>query len=62
MLFDLHLKKIILISRYKGKVDQDFMDLELARFDQERENEILWEKEELTRLILTGYGEYYSKV
>ena len=59
MLFHLQL---ILISRYKGKVDQDFMDLEFDRFDQERENETIWEKEELTRLILTGHGEYYNKM
>ena len=54
--------KIKLVQRYTGKVDQDFMDLELARLDQERENEILWEREELTRLILTGHGEYYNKM
>lgn len=52
-------KKIVLITRYSGKVDQDFMDLEFARLDQEREMEIEWEREELTRLILTGKGEYY---
>ncbi len=50
-----------LINRYSGgaKVDQDFMDLEFARLDQEREMETQWEREELTRLILTGKGEYY---
>lgn len=52
-------KKIVLITRYSGKVDQDFMDLEFTRLDQEREMEIEWEREELTRLILTGKGEYY---
>jgi hypothetical protein len=47
------MKKIILINRYNTKkVDQEFMDLEMARFDQEREEEIEWEREELTRRIL----------
>ncbi len=54
-------KILTLVSRYSGKVDQEFMDLEFARLDQEREMEIEWEKEELTRIILTGHGEYYLK-
>ena len=29
--------------------------------DQEREMEIEWEREELTRIILTGNGEYYLR-
>lgn len=33
------MKKIILVRRYSGKVDQDFMDLEFARMDQEKEME-----------------------
>ncbi len=62
------MKKIILISRYSGKVkeevqkiDQEFFNLEFARMDQEREMEIEWEREELTRIIITGHGEYYWK-
>ncbi len=51
-------KKIILVRRY-DKVDQEFFDLEFARMDQEREMEIEWEREELTRIILTGKGFYY---
>ncbi len=31
------MKKIILIRRYGDKGDQDFMELEFARQDQERE-------------------------
>jgi len=54
-------KKIILVRRY-DKVDQEFFDLEFARMDQEREMEIEWEREELTRIILTGKGEYYEQV
>jgi len=62
MLFDLQLKKIILISRYKGRVDQDFYDLEEARWKHEEQIENDFNKEELTRLILTGHGEYYNKM
>jgi len=61
--------KINLINRYSGKVeeeiqkiDQEFFNLEFARMDQEREMEIEWEREELTRIILTGKGEYYEQV
>lgn len=51
-----------LIRRYDtDNIDQEFMDLELARMDHERENEIKWEREELTRIILIGKGEYYKK-
>ena len=55
-------KIIILARRYGDKVDQDFMDLEFERFEQERINETIWEREELTRLILTGHGDYYNKM
>ncbi len=54
------MKKIVLISRYSGKIDQDFFDLEFSRHDHEREMEIEWEREELTRIIITGKGEYYK--
>ena len=61
--------KIVLISRYSmkimkeevQKIDQEFFDLEFARMNQEREMEIEWEREELTRIIITGHGEYYWK-
>lgn len=47
------MKKIILINRYNTKkVDQEFMDLEMSRFEHEREKEIEWEREELTRQVL----------
>ena len=44
--------KLKLIRRYGKEVDQEFMDLEFARFEQERQMEIEYEKEELTRVIL----------
>ena len=54
------MKEIVLIRRYDPKnIDQEFFDLEFSRMDQEREMEIEWEREELTRIILTGKGEYY---
>lgn len=54
------MKNLVLIRRYSMPVDQEFMDLEFARFEHERQQEIEWEREELTRLILTGRGEYYG--
>jgi len=56
------MKKIILVKRYAEPIDQEFMDLEFARMDQEREMEIEWEREELTRIILLGKGEYYERI
>lgn len=54
-------KILKLIKRYDiNNVDQEFFDLEFARFEHERQKEIQWEKEELTRLIITGKGEYYK--
>lgn len=54
------MKILQIVERYSGKIDQEFMDLEFARLDHERQMEIEWEREELTRLILTGHGEYYN--
>lgn len=55
------MKELVIVKRYSGKVDQEFFDLEFARMDSEREMEIEWEREELTRIIITGHGEYYWK-
>jgi hypothetical protein len=55
--------KIILVRRYSGsKVDQKFYDLEEVRWKHEEQIENDFNKEELTRLILTGHGEYYNKM
>ena len=55
-------KIIILARRYGDKVDQDFYDLEEARWKHEEQIENDFNKEELTRIILTGHGEYYNKM
>ena len=39
----------------------ELFELDFARQEQEKENEIIWEREELTRLILYGKGEYYGQ-
>ncbi len=58
-----HNMKIILVRRYSGsKVDQKFYDLEEVRWKHEEQIENDFNKEELTRLILTGHGEYYNKM
>lgn len=57
-----------LISRYGNTLDteekikefNEFYDLEESRLNQERQVEIEWDREELTRLILFGKGEYYK--
>lgn len=61
------MKTINIVPRYSGELKtkeqiknfNEFYDLEEARFEHERNIEIEWEREELTRLILTGKGEYY---
>lgn len=62
------MKNIIIVPRYSGELKteeqikdfNEFYDLEEARLNHERDMEIEWEREELTRLILTGKGEYYK--
>lgn len=56
------------VPRYSGELKtqkqikefNEFYDLEESRQNHERDMEIEWEREELTRLILTGKGEYYA--